>query len=342
MDAIYKQCIAVASCLDVLIKIFLLLEELNFDIHTIFGNNQHLKNVIKLMKDILPLRVSYNNMLSFTKYGHVLFVYHELLKNEGLIECIKNCIGSIDTYISIGKFFYNQTAKNQFCFVDYDETATSPFIDAKDVNFLLLDSDIKETILMGVFPVSGKFLITGPNGSGKSIFLKRIGQLLLFAQSFGIAPATYCILTPFLYIQTSFNAIGDTSKNLSKFFQQIEELNQFKNEIAKQNSRFCLLLVDEMLNGTIEREAAARIVDFGLNVQNANNAIIVITTHLELPKTLEEKTSKNFQNYHMDITYKNGKFINNFHIVQGPADWWFNSEKLSQEYINMMVKEKSL
>lgn len=117
-------------------------------------------------------------------------------------------------------------------------------------------------------------MITGSNASGKSTFMKTIGLNMVmaktihtcFADSFSYYPYTLC---------TSIHMKDEIGDGDSYYVKEIKVL---KGIIDQVKGHHCLVLIDEILRGTNEKERLmiARAV---LNYLFKQQSLVIITTH---------------------------------------------------------------
>lgn len=133
-------------------------------------------------------------------------------------------------------------------------------------------------------------IVTGPNKQGKSTFIRMIGQLVVLAQMGLPVPAQRMELTP-LRVISHMNETDNPEQGQSLFQAEAASLwTKVYQEAAK--SVFSLVLLDEMLSGTIEsvRKAAEQAL-----IETAllpTGALFVAATHNLDTTSLERRHSE--------------------------------------------------
>ncbi|WP_455684679.1 MutS-related protein [Thomasclavelia sp.] len=134
---------------------------------------------------------------------------------------------------------------------------------------MLIDKPVKNTIVL-----KNNMIITGSNASGKSTFLKMIGANLLLAKSLNISFAKEFKYYPFSLI-SSIHMKDDIISGDSFYVKEIKRLKYITNHVYNQES---LILIDEILKGTNEKEriVIARAI---LKYLFESNSMVIVTTH---------------------------------------------------------------
>lgn len=142
-------------------------------------------------------------------------------------------------------------------------------IDIVEGYHLLIDKPVKNTINL-----KNNFIITGSNASGKSTFLKMIGANLLLAKALNISFAKEFKYYPFALI-SSIHMKDDIIRGDSFYVKEIKRLKYITDHANNQES---LILIDEILKGTNEKERIliARAI---LKYLFESDSIIIVTTH---------------------------------------------------------------
>lgn len=179
-------------------------------------------------------------------------------------------------------------------------------------------------------------IISGPNGGGKSTTMQAVALSLLLAQSWTIIPAKAGTLSVFAGIKIYNAPQADITRGTSTFMAEkmrFDAISQELDSIAPDKCYFIML--DEPLRGTIEREAAQRIYEFGAQHAGKTNCCVLLATHIEKPTELAAACS-NFANYHMELIETDHGFTRSFKIVPGAATWWFHDDAKRKKFIDSM------
>ncbi|MDB4331838.1 DNA mismatch repair protein [bacterium] len=148
---------------------------------------------------------------------------------------------------------------------------------------LLSDADrVCNDVTVG--PQGSILLVTGSNMSGKSTMLRSIGLNASLAAVGAPLCANYFNL-PSLELATSIRVSDDISQGVSFYMAELKRLKSVVDharEMAAKKDRFCLFLLDEILQGTNSRERQIAVVQVLQHLMNFG-AIGAISTHdLEL------------------------------------------------------------
>jgi len=264
-------------------------------------------------KALLAMRSALNqdgmNHTGFSRYyaaqaGKVLAAYNHLRNDKVALCGILKSIGTIDAYITMAKLYKeSQFNTNRWTFVDI-ETATAPHLSLENAWNPMLDPQraVPSSIELGS-PAIGRYgIIGGPNAAGKSTLMRCVALAILFAQTFGIAPATKASLTPFAQIATYLNISDDIMQGKSRFKMEAFRAQQLVQSIEKlPNGQFIFALMDETFSGTDPREgAAASYSILKYLAETAPQSIILAATHYPLLKTLEHDTNGLIKNYKVE------------------------------------------
>ena len=127
-------------------------------------------------------------------------------------------------------------------------------------------------------------LVSGSNMSGKSTLMRSIGVNSVLAQMGSVVCAEQMTLPP-VHIESSMRIIDSLATGTSFFMAELKRLKEIVDvagQLAKNNEKMLLFLLDEILQGTNSRErqiAVAQVVKSLID----SGAIGAISTHdLEL------------------------------------------------------------
>lgn len=124
------------------------------------------------------------------------------------------------------------------------------------------------------FMIQESALITGSNASGKSTFIKTVGLNVLSSQALNTAFASSFVYKP-LNIVSSIHQKDDISQGNSYFVSEIKTL---RNIIERAKEKHHLILIDEILRGTNEKERI-KISKAILSYLFSTDSIVLVTTH---------------------------------------------------------------
>ena len=147
-------------------------------------------------------------------------------------------------------------------------------ISKEGVQFLNIYHPILKNPVKNSMNIQESCMITGSNASGKSTFMKTIGLNMVmaktlhtcFADSFSYFPYTLC---------TSIHMKDEIGDGDSYYVKEIKVLKEIIEQVKKHRY---LVLIDEILRGTNEKERLmiARAV---LNYLFKQQSLVIITTH---------------------------------------------------------------
>jgi len=193
----------------------------------------------------------------------------------------------------------------RFCLVDFDTNTTKPSFEMRDYwnPFVSYHKDMDDIVTNNVEcntpdnPMRG-MIITGPNAGGKSTAMKAMVINMVLAQTFGIAAARECRMTPFTKIMCHLNTSDDTSGGDSGHMAQVK---RFKNlieviESCKPNE-YIVLVLDELFNATSPEQADDLVYKALNKLAQYKNVIFISPTHYPAATKLEKDLNGLCRNY---------------------------------------------
>lgn len=222
------------------------------------------------------------------------------------------------------------------------------FIDAPEATIVfenswvpVLDDAVSNDIYFGAEHPT-KLIITGPNGGGKSTVLKALGHSIVLAQSWGVVPASRGRMTMFNAVRTCLHPHESLQTGLSTFMAEKGRVDEIVSFV--QQNRFdgfkVMVLLDEPFKGTVDKESAQRIYNFGKEIAGLPESIVCIATHVKKPIYLAEDTNGAFSNRHVVISQtRNGGYKREFRLADGPAWWWFDDKEQRSHFIDWLGQE---
>lgn len=124
------------------------------------------------------------------------------------------------------------------------------------------------------FSTNHSCIITGSNASGKSTFLKTVGINMIMAKAFHTCFADEFTYYPF-QLRTSIHIQDDLVAGESYYIREIKTLKTILDDLKNKK---CLVLIDEILRGTNEKERLA-ISKVVLEYMFESQSLIFVTTH---------------------------------------------------------------
>ena len=168
---------------------------------------------------------------------------------------------------------------------------------------LLIEKPIKNTVV-----ISNDTIVTGSNASGKSTFLKMLGANLLLAKTLNISFAKEFKYYPFALI-SSIHMKDDIMNGDSFYVKEIKRLKQITEFANKQKS---LILIDEILKGTNEKERIIIALALMKYLFKCNSMTIITTHDIELTEVFDQ-----VDKYCFNDIKKDNKIIFDYLIKKG-------------------------
>ena len=219
---------------------------------------------------------------------------------------IFEAVGYLDSYLSIARLMrqYQNSAENPLCFAQYEQL-DKPHLKLENFWNPFVEPGKKQVVLNSVElgTTARNMILTGPNTGGKSTIIKAMQLNTLLAQTFGIAAAQRCSLTPFSALLTYIRVEDDIERGLSLYRAEVERAKQLSTAVSSlRPDQFALVLIDEMFRGTARDQAA--LLSYWYAKENlgvcANCMLLEATHYPELIK-LEQVTNGLFENYMVEI-----------------------------------------
>lgn len=272
--------------------------------------------------------------------GNVLAMHLKISQKKNRLIPLLESIALLDAYCSIAQLYKEFNEKEVvFCFPEFIESA-QPFLSYHNAWLPLLapEKAIINDLILGEKSIPEKIIITGPSGGGKSTILKAYGIAAVLAQSWGIVAAQECQQTILSAIRTSLASVENLNKELSTFMAEQKIMSDLRDDIryAEPHEKL-LVLIDEPYKGIVEAESARRIYQFGKDIASADQALVVIATHVRKPIMLEKDTNGVFGNYQVKIKETApGMFKRLFKLQRGPALWWLDDEDKRGRFVDWL------
>lgn len=168
---------------------------------------------------------------------------------------------------------------------------------------LLIEKPIKNTVV-----ISNDTIVTGSNASGKSTFLKMLGANLLLAKTLNISFAKEFKYYPFALI-SSIHMKDDIMNGDSFYVKEIKRLKQITEFANKQKS---LILIDEILKGTNEKERIIIALALMKYLFKCNSMTIITTHDIELTEVFDQ-----VDKYCFNDIKKDNKIVFDYLIKKG-------------------------
>ena len=161
---------------------------------------------------------------------------------------------------------------------------------------------------------SNLLFLTGANMAGKSTFIKTIGIVIYLAHVGMGVPAKKLSLSLFDGLITNLNIADNVVKGESYFFN---EVHRVKNTIEKIiDGKKYFVLIDELFKGTNIQDAMKCSTAVIEGLQNLNNSLFIISTHLyEISEGLKKYKNILFSYFETEVHQK--ELIFHYQLKQG-------------------------
>jgi hypothetical protein len=164
-------------------------------------------------------------------------------------------------------------------------------------------------------------IVTGPNAAGKTTYVKSLCSNILLAQSFGVACAKACVLTPYHHIAT-FMRVSDTLGDASLFQAEAKRCADILRQCraASDAGQRSVVFLDEPMHSTPPLEGAATSMATIEHLGHLPGTRVVTTTHYFAITHLADTAPDSFVNVSMEATLSpTGGFLFPYRIRQGPS-----------------------
>ena len=258
--------------------------------------------------------------------SYKLFVEHKSIFHDTIYE-----IGQLDALLSIATLMHatrDINAPHSYTFTKFlpPQKYITPQLALSNMWNPMLDPRIAvgNDVVMDDQSDVQHIILTGPNAGGKSVFLTGIAQSILLSQTFGIAAAKSCEMTPFHRMNTYIDIMDDIAAGKSLFMAEVARFQQHLSILKTlPKQEFSFSIFDEPFSGTNPIEGAAAEYSVLNTIGNYKNSLNIVATHFPTVMLLEQnEPKKGFKNYKVFIKHKqSGKRIEyTYKIVPGQSD----------------------
>jgi hypothetical protein len=271
--------------------------------------------------------------------GNLLLANKLFIENKHEILPVIRAIAELDAAFSMATLYKQQRTTNApFTFVEFVDHPT-PLIEFRSawMPYFGANNPSCNDILLGGNHSQSNWLITGPNGGGKSALLKNgIGQMIAFAQSWGMVPATSARMTLLNGVRTSTSAKENMREDKSTFMAECKSMDRLYEYIKTIDSQGkYLVIADEPYRGTVNDETARRTGMFCTAVSKYPHVACVIATHI-MPE-ISRDVMQLFSQWHVGILEPQpGIFNRTYTLVPGVCSWWFNDKNRRTRYVDWL------
>lgn len=311
---------------------------------TFFENDVKKQALLDEMMNLVEDKTVQERAKLFSNKGVVLRLYDLTFKLRKNLEEMLQAVAKVDVYSSCGRLLKkHQDARVKFCFAQY-ANAEKPFVDIKDFWHPLIDASyvVPNDIMLGISQNKRNMIITGPNAGGKSCVLKSVSLCLLLAQSFGIAPASSMVFTPFTIISTHLNIADDINAGNSLFKSEVLRAQQLIDTIEHlEPGQFSFTAFDELFKGTSPVEGTAAAYGVAKHLGTLPQSMCMVATHFDTLTKLEQATDS-FGNYKvMVIKNDDGSIEYPYKLYKGVSDQHVALDIIKNEGITGTVVQEA-
>ena len=191
----------------------------------------------------------------------------------------------------------------------------SALFDAADLRHPVLRDE--QAVGNSLVLAQGEVLIlTGSNMAGKSTFLRAVGLASVLAWAGGPVPAASLRLRPLRPVASM--RIGDQlQEGLSTFYAEVRRLRLLLDAVQEEAAAPALVLIDEMLRGTNNRERLAGARAFSEMLAGAHAASMVATHDLALTELAGENAR--VRNAHFREEAEGDRLVFDYKLREGPC-----------------------
>lgn len=250
--------------------------------------------------------------------------HFKLLKQNGnYLARREQMVADVDALVSIVQWVKNTRERGgHVCFAQFVR-AEKPTITMTNFWHPMLDA---ATVTLNSCYLGGDAhryaVITGPNKAGKSTIIKAIGVNIILAQTYGIAAAESCVLTPFHKIISNITVADDLAHGSSTMVAEMARAQHCLDSVRalKPNEFACLIIDDSLFKGTAFDEGQKIAYNFIQELGMQANSCGLVATHLPCLTELEGVWSAIFKNYYIPLALRSGKKASSFTLAEGIAD----------------------
>ena len=159
-------------------------------------------------------------------------------------------------------------------------------------------------------------ILTGSNMAGKSTFLRAVGLASVLAWAGGAVPAASLRLCP-LRPAASMRIGDQLQEGLSTFYAEVRRLRLLLDAVEKERAAPALVLIDEMLRGTNNRERLAGARAFSEALAGAHAASMVATHDLALTELAGD--NDRVRNAHFREEAEGDRLVFDYTLRDGPC-----------------------
>ncbi len=244
------------------------------------------------------------------------FLRYNFYGNENALTDTLYTIGELDTYNALAtKFLELEHSQTPFCFTSF-LSEKDPLIDIESGWNVLVKNCVPNDLTE-----SKNIILTGPNAGGKSSFGRMILQNILLSQTFGIAAAKKCALTPFHVIHSNVNITDNQTTGESLFQAELNAAKAASNTIESlPTGQKYFLFFDELFKGTDNKNGEECAKGYLEALATTKKKLLLIFgSHFESIKKVATANPKKFVNYKVEtpVIDNDGNLKYSFKLTKG-------------------------
>lgn len=304
-------------------------------------------NLLRYLEE-LPLR-SWSYL--WDNAGKLLASYKLFVEYKAVFHDAMYALGALDALLSIATLMKETAAvggPHAYTFTKFlsPKEYTKPRLALVEMwnPMLTPTTAVGNDVVMDSATKTQNIILTGPNAGGKSTFLTGVATTVLLSQTFGIAPAKSCEMTPFSKINTYIDITDDIAAGKSLFLAEVDRFQSHLNLLKPlKDHEFSFTIFDEPFSGTNPVEGAAAEYSVLNYIARYGNALNIVATHYPIVMLLEgREPQKGFKNYKVFIKPigKDGKIQYTYKVIPGASNQTIAIDILEEQgYATQMLQQ---
>ncbi|WP_342265037.1 MutS-related protein [Cardinium endosymbiont of Philonthus spinipes] len=304
-------------------------------------------NLLRYLEE-LPLR-SWSYL--WDNAGKLLASYKLFVEYKAVFHDAMYALGALDALLSIATLMKETAAvggPHAYTFTKFlsPKAYTKPRLALVEMwnPMLTPTTAVGNDVVMDSATKTQNIILTGPNAGGKSTFLTGVATTVLLSQTFGIAPAKSCEMTPFSKINTYIDITDDIAAGKSLFLAEVDRFQSHLNLLKPlKDHEFSFTIFDEPFSGTNPVEGAAAEYSVLNYIARYGNALNIVATHYPIVMLLEgREPQKGFKNYKVFIKPigKDGKIQYTYKVIPGASNQTIAIDILEEQgYATQMLQQ---
>lgn len=295
-------------------------------IHDLLEHRKKQDELGTLLRNLLTM--SFDRWSYFhSKNSQLLETYYLFEEYKDRFKAAMYELGYLDSLVGIATLMQeSQKGKHQYVFTKFlnrqEQNAPlvrfsamwNPLLDIEKVVDNDLDMESKKVRNM---------VLCGPNAGGKSSFLVSSVISVLLSQTFGIAPASQAVMTPFNKISSFIDRRDDFTKGESLFTVEVKKMSKHVHRLEQSKPHdFIFAIFDEPFSGTNPIEGGAVTYSTFAYMSKYPNALHIIASHYPIMTCLERDIKgQGIKNFKVCLKRtRNREMCSTYKVVAGVPD----------------------